>query len=100
MARSSRVRGAGGGYHVMGRGRDRGWLFGEDTERVHVLTQLEAMREMLRVRVYAYAQPDNHHHGLASTPEENPSRAMHSSSARRFPLAFLPPFGHSPELWL
>ena len=77
MARPLRIRGAGGWYHVMGRGRDRGRLFRDDADRAHFLGLLETMREVYRVRVFAYALMETHYHLLLGTPEANLSRAMH-----------------------
>jgi putative transposase len=51
---------AGGWYHVTGRGRDRGRLFGDGADRERFLALVQQMREMFRVRVYAYALMDNH----------------------------------------
>jgi hypothetical protein len=71
MARPVRIRVADGWYHVMGRGRDRGRLFGDDAERQRFLELLAAMRERFCLRVYAYALMDTHHHLSGVSTEGN-----------------------------
>ena len=56
--------------------RDRGPLFGDDTDRRHFLGLLAAMRGQYRVRVVAYCLMPNHFHLLLVTPEANVSEAM------------------------
>ena len=62
MARHVRIRVCGGWYHVFSRGHNREGIFSDRGDYVHFLEQVEAMRERLRVRAYAYCLMANHFH--------------------------------------
>ena len=66
MARPLRIRVAGGWYHVMARGHDRGRLFDDQEDYAHWLGLLGAMAERYRVRVHAYCLMPNHYHLLVT----------------------------------
>jgi len=76
MARQSRVRVAGGIYHVCARGDHRGELFCHDQDVSHFLGLLAEACERYRLRVFAYCLMSNHYHLLLGTPAGNISECM------------------------
>ena len=76
MSRPLRIRALGGWYHVFARGHNRELIFEDGQDCEHFLELLEEMRDLHRVRVYAYCLMRNHYHLLVGTPEGNISRAI------------------------
>ena len=76
MTRPVRVNVAGGWYHITNRGNNRGRIYGDRRDHEHFLELIQQMREMFRVKVYAYVLMGNHYHLLIKTPEGNASRAI------------------------
>jgi putative transposase len=76
MTRPLRIKALGGWYHVFARGHNRDLIYEDGLDCGHFLKLLEEMRELYRVRVYAYCLMPNHYHLLVGTPEGNISRAI------------------------
>ncbi|MGH2838214.1 MAG: transposase [Thermoleophilaceae bacterium] len=76
MPRPPREQVAGGVYHVVARGVDRGLIFRDDPDRQRYLDLLGEVIERRGWRVLAYCLMDNHVHLLVETPEPNLAAGM------------------------
>jgi len=76
MVRPLRVQAAGGWYHVVNRGIDRGMIYQDDRDRGHFLELLEAAGERYGAEVHGYVLMGNHYHLILHVPEGNLSRTM------------------------
>ena len=77
MARPLRIELAGGLYHVMSRGNERGAIVRDDADRQRRLDWLERTVQTYGWRLHAFALMTNHEHLFLETPERNLSAGMH-----------------------
>lgn len=76
MARPLRIPVAGGIYHLLARGNDRGQIFADDADRSEFLAIAAEVLGRFGWRCLTYCLMGNHYHLVALTPEENLSRGM------------------------
>jgi len=76
MSRPPRIEVAGGIYHVVSRGNERGEIFGDAGDRQRFLEVLERVCERTGWEALCYCLMNNHYHLLVRTPSTNLQRGM------------------------
>lgn len=82
MGRRLRVEYKGAIYHVVQRGNNREYIFGQPDERDYMLEQMKNAVEVDGVVMFAYVVMSNHYHLLLRTDGENLSKVMHRINTR------------------
>lgn len=78
MARQLRLEYEGAIYHVTVRSNGREDLFGDDKDRLYLISRLGESAERYGVRLYLFCLMTNHFHVVVETPSANLGRFMQS----------------------